>query len=96
MGNTVSASRLGFGNHINPKLTSLDSKSVQRRNCASKLFRDVFGAAKNPVRPVFGVASLPLNAPVELEVIFELPNELRIRLRASARAREFPIRSGMP
>ena len=41
-------------------------------DAASELFRDVFGAAKNPVRLVYGVASLPLNAPVELEVIFEV------------------------
>jgi enamine deaminase RidA (YjgF/YER057c/UK114 family) len=41
-------------------------------DAASELFRDVFGAAKNPVRLVYGVASLPLNAAVELEVIFEV------------------------
>jgi enamine deaminase RidA (YjgF/YER057c/UK114 family) len=41
-------------------------------DAASELFRDVFGAAKNPVRLVYGVASLPFNAPVELEVIFEV------------------------
>jgi hypothetical protein len=33
---------------------------------------DVFGAAKNPCRLVYGVASLPLGAPVELEIIFEV------------------------
>jgi enamine deaminase RidA (YjgF/YER057c/UK114 family) len=41
-------------------------------DAASELLRDVFGAAKNPVRLVYGVASLPLNAPVELELIFEV------------------------
>jgi enamine deaminase RidA (YjgF/YER057c/UK114 family) len=41
-------------------------------DAASELFRDVFGSAKNPVRLVYGVASLPLNVPVELEVIFEV------------------------
>lgn len=41
-------------------------------DAASELFRDVFGADKNPVRLVYGVASLPLGMPVELEVIFEV------------------------
>jgi enamine deaminase RidA (YjgF/YER057c/UK114 family) len=41
-------------------------------DAASELFRDVFGAEKNPVRLVYGVASLPLGAPVELEAIFEV------------------------
>jgi enamine deaminase RidA (YjgF/YER057c/UK114 family) len=39
---------------------------------ASDLFRDVFGAECLPVRLVIGVASLPLNVPVELEVILEV------------------------
>ena len=39
---------------------------------ASKLLQDVFGKHKNPCRLVYGVASLPLGTPVELEVIFEL------------------------
>jgi len=39
---------------------------------ASELLQDVFGKEKNPCRAVFGVASLPLGTPVELEVIFEL------------------------
>lgn len=39
---------------------------------ASELFQDVFGSAKNPTRLVYGVASLPLGVPVELEVIFEV------------------------
>ena len=41
-------------------------------DAASDLLRDVFGAEKNPCRLVFGVASLPLGMPVELEVIFEV------------------------
>jgi enamine deaminase RidA (YjgF/YER057c/UK114 family) len=32
----------------------------------------VFGSDKNPCRLVYGVASLPLGALVELEVIFEV------------------------
>jgi enamine deaminase RidA (YjgF/YER057c/UK114 family) len=39
---------------------------------ASEIFRSVFGAARNPVRLVYGVASLPLGVPVELDVIFEV------------------------
>lgn len=39
---------------------------------ASDLLQDVFGRDKNPSRLVYGVASLPLGAPVELEVIFEV------------------------
>ena len=39
---------------------------------ASEVLQDVFGREKNPCRSVFGVASLPLGVPVELEVIFEV------------------------
>src|SRR5437660_9951487 len=39
---------------------------------ASELLEDVFGRDKNPSRLVYGVASLPLGAPVELELIFEV------------------------
>lgn len=39
---------------------------------ASNLLQDVFGASKNPSRLVYGVASLPLGTPVELEIIFEV------------------------
>jgi enamine deaminase RidA (YjgF/YER057c/UK114 family) len=39
---------------------------------ASELLQDIFGKAKNPSRLVYGVASLPLGAPVELEIIFEV------------------------
>ncbi len=41
---------------------------------ASELLQDVFGEDKNPCRSVYGVASLPLGAPVELDVIFEVSN----------------------
>jgi enamine deaminase RidA (YjgF/YER057c/UK114 family) len=41
---------------------------------ASDLLQNVFGKDKNPSRLVYGVASLPLGAPVELEVIFEVAN----------------------
>jgi enamine deaminase RidA (YjgF/YER057c/UK114 family) len=39
---------------------------------ASELLQDVFGKDKNPSRLVYGVASLPLGMPVELELIFEV------------------------
>ena len=39
---------------------------------ASQLLEDVFGSPKNPSRLVYGVASLPLGVPVELEIIFEV------------------------
>jgi enamine deaminase RidA (YjgF/YER057c/UK114 family) len=38
---------------------------------ASELLQDVFGKDKNPSRLVYGVTSLPLGVPVELELIFE-------------------------
>jgi enamine deaminase RidA (YjgF/YER057c/UK114 family) len=39
---------------------------------ASELLQDIFGKEKNPSRLVYGVASLPLGVPVELEIIFEV------------------------
>src|SRR5712671_1310473 len=39
---------------------------------ASELLQDVFGKDKSPTRLVYGVASLPLGVPVELELIFEV------------------------
>ena len=42
---------------------------------ASELLQDVFGKEKNPSRLVYGVASLPLGTPVELEVIFEVAGD---------------------
>ena len=41
-------------------------------DAASELLQKVFGKEKNPCRLVYGVASLPLGTPVELEVIFEV------------------------
>ena len=41
-------------------------------DAASELLEDVFGKDKNPSRLVYGVASLPLGVPVELELIFEV------------------------
>jgi enamine deaminase RidA (YjgF/YER057c/UK114 family) len=41
-------------------------------DAASELLRDVFGEETASSRLVFGVASLPLGSPVELEVILEV------------------------
>jgi enamine deaminase RidA (YjgF/YER057c/UK114 family) len=41
-------------------------------DAASELLEDVLGKDKSPCRLVFGVASLPLGAPVALELIFEV------------------------
>src|SRR6266576_3281358 len=41
-------------------------------DAASELLQDVFGKEKNPCRLVYGVASLPLGTPVELEIMFEV------------------------
>jgi len=41
-------------------------------DAASELLQDVFGKDRNPCRMVYGVASLPLGTPVELELIFEV------------------------
>ena len=41
-------------------------------DAASDLLESVFGKDKNPCRLVYGVASLPLGTPVELEIIFEV------------------------
>src|SRR5262245_56026330 len=39
---------------------------------ASELLQEVVGKEKNPCRLAYGVASLPLGTPVELEIIFEV------------------------
>src|SRR5262245_3496184 len=41
-------------------------------DAASELLQDIFGKEKSPCRLVYGVASLPLGTPVELEIIFEV------------------------
>ena len=41
-------------------------------DAASDLLQQAFGKEKNPCRSVYGVASLPLGVPVELEIIFEV------------------------
>jgi enamine deaminase RidA (YjgF/YER057c/UK114 family) len=41
-------------------------------DAASELLQDVFGKDENPCRLVYGVASLALGTPVELEVVFEV------------------------
>jgi enamine deaminase RidA (YjgF/YER057c/UK114 family) len=41
-------------------------------DAASELFENIFGKERCPCRVVYGVASLPLGAPVELDVIFEV------------------------
>jgi enamine deaminase RidA (YjgF/YER057c/UK114 family) len=41
-------------------------------DAASELLREVFGEMTVSSRLVFGVASLPLGSPVELEIIFEV------------------------
>jgi enamine deaminase RidA (YjgF/YER057c/UK114 family) len=41
-------------------------------DAASELLQDVFGKDKDPCRSVYGIASLPLGVPLELEVILEV------------------------
>jgi enamine deaminase RidA (YjgF/YER057c/UK114 family) len=41
-------------------------------DAASELLQEVFGKEKSPCRSVYGVASLPLGTPVELEIILEV------------------------
>jgi enamine deaminase RidA (YjgF/YER057c/UK114 family) len=53
--------------------TSGDGRELPKvADGASDLLQDVFGKDKNPCRLVYGVASLPLGTPVELEIIFEV------------------------
>jgi hypothetical protein len=59
--------------------TSGDVRDQPRvADAASALLQDVFGRDKNPCRLVYGVASLPLGTPVELEVIFEVAGQARL------------------
>src|SRR5437899_11716781 len=53
--------------------TSGDVRDQPRiADAASELLQDVFGKEKNPSRLVYGVASLPLGTPIELEIVFEV------------------------
>jgi enamine deaminase RidA (YjgF/YER057c/UK114 family) len=53
--------------------TSGDVRDLPKvADSASDLLQDIFGKDKSPCRLVYGVASLPLGTPVELEVIFEV------------------------
>jgi enamine deaminase RidA (YjgF/YER057c/UK114 family) len=53
--------------------TSGDGRDLPKiADAASDFLQDVFGEEKNPCRLVYGVASLPLGTPVEIEVIFEV------------------------
>lgn len=47
-------------------------------NGASELFGDVFGEAGRHVRSAVGVAVLPLDAPVELELVVELADDASV------------------
>jgi enamine deaminase RidA (YjgF/YER057c/UK114 family) len=44
-------------------------------DAVSDLFRDVFRIQKTSVRVVIGVASLPLEVPIGLDVIFEVAEQ---------------------
>jgi enamine deaminase RidA (YjgF/YER057c/UK114 family) len=60
--------RLGVSVAATPEFT----EHPKVADAASELFRDVFGEETVSSRLVFGVASLPLGSPVELEVILEV------------------------
>lgn len=60
--------RLGVYIAATPEFT----KHPQVADAASELLREVFGEEAISTRLVFGVASLPLGSPVELEVILEI------------------------
>ena len=58
---------------VRQHLGSLDRvKRIVRLGGGSDFFQEVFGPDKNPTRLVYGVASLPLGTPVEVELIFEV------------------------
>ncbi|MGH9394649.1 MAG: alpha/beta fold hydrolase [Terriglobales bacterium] len=53
--------------------TSGDVRDQPRvADAASELLQAIFGPDRSPCRTVYGVASLPLGVPVELELIFEV------------------------
>jgi enamine deaminase RidA (YjgF/YER057c/UK114 family) len=60
--------RLGVYVAATPEFT----EHAKVADAASELFRDVFGEETVSSRLVFGVASLPLGSPIELEVILEV------------------------
>ena len=60
--------RLGVSVAATPEFT----EHPKVADAASELLRDVFGEETVSSRLVFGVASLPLGSPVELEVIIEV------------------------
>jgi enamine deaminase RidA (YjgF/YER057c/UK114 family) len=60
--------RLGVYVAVTPEFT----EHPKVADAASELLRDVFGDQTVSSRLVFGVASLPLGSPVELEVILEV------------------------
>ena len=62
--------------------TSGDVRDQPRvADAASELLEAVFGKDRSPCRLVYGVASLPLGVPVELEVIFEVEASGTPRIR---------------
>jgi enamine deaminase RidA (YjgF/YER057c/UK114 family) len=51
--------------------TSGDVRDQPKVADAASELQDIFGKDKSPCRLLYGVASLPLGTPVELEIIFE-------------------------
>jgi enamine deaminase RidA (YjgF/YER057c/UK114 family) len=76
----IAREHLGSLNHISRVVrlgvmlaTGDDSLDLPKvADAASELFLEIFGPDKTSVRVVYGVASLPLGLPVELEVTFEI------------------------
>jgi enamine deaminase RidA (YjgF/YER057c/UK114 family) len=76
----IAREHLGSLNHVSRVVrlgvmlaTGDDSMDLPKiADAASELFLEIFGPDKTSVRVVYGVASLPLGLPVELEVTFEV------------------------
>jgi len=64
--------RGSFGSACWWRLLEMSGSSRESLTALQSCLQDVFGKDKNPSRPVYGVASLPLGVPVELELIFEV------------------------